>query len=180
MLELDSKVRSSFGRHRHVGETVLLLPGQWYFGDTGATLKTLLGSCVAIAVWHPGKGIGGMCHSLLPTRHRDFHGHPDARFADEAMALMLHEIHRHHTHPHDYHAHLYGGADVIPDDAMVKFNVGERNVQKAWELLDQHGFQLQTVDVGGDDSRHVSIDLSNGRVALRRGSARRSSGRAHA
>ena len=44
-----------------------LLPGQWAFVRAGA-LKTLLGSCVSILVWHRERGFGGMCHYLLPER----------------------------------------------------------------------------------------------------------------
>ncbi|MEY2842592.1 MAG: hypothetical protein RI920_629 [Pseudomonadota bacterium] len=167
MLELDSTPQ--FKPRRHSGETVFLLPGQWYFGATGATVKTLLGSCIAVTLWHPKKGLGGMCHFLLPTRPRQADGTLDGRFGDEAVKLLVSEIQRSRTRTQDYEVHIYGGADTMPDDAKVKFAIGERNVEKAWELVDQHGFQLQCVDVGGNDPRHVTIDLSSGQVSLRRG-----------
>jgi chemotaxis protein CheD len=171
MLELDSKPAPPPRARRHTGETVFLLPGQWYFGATGATVKTLLGSCIAITLWHPAKGLGGMCHFLLPTRARAPDGSLDGRFGDEAMTLLTHEIKRARTHCSDYEVHLYGGADTMPDEAKVKFAIGERNVEKAWALIDQYGFQLQCVDVGGNEPRHVSIDLSSGQVSLRRGNS---------
>ena len=169
MLELDSTPRPQVRPRRHAGETVFLLPGQWYFGSTGATLKTLLGSCIAVTLWHPGKGIGGMCHFLLPTRPRATDGSLDGRFGDEAITLLVNEVKRHRTRPQDYEVHLYGGADTMPEELKVKFNIGERNVEQAWALIDQHGFQLQAVDVGGNEPRHVTIDLSSGQVSLRRG-----------
>ncbi len=168
MLELDQapvKIRPG----RHTGEVVFLLPGQWYFGSTGATVKTLLGSCIAITLWHPRKGLGGMCHYLLPSRPRPADGVLDGRFGDEAMALLLDEVRRTRTTPKDYEVHIYGGADTMPDEVKVKFAIGERNVEKAMDLVDRHGFQLQCVDVGGNEPRHVGIDLSSGQVSLRRG-----------
>lgn len=167
MLELDSPTRpTSRPRTR---DRVFLLPGQWYFGRQSAVIKTLLGSCVAITLWHPARRMGGMCHFLLPARARGA-GHAfDGRFGDEAVHLLLGEIDKTGTAPSEYEAQLYGGADTMPDQARVKFNIGERNVEKAWELIDRHGFQLQAVDVGGNDPRSISLDLFCGSVVLRRG-----------
>lgn len=169
MLELDSKGPARLKHHS--GEKVFLLPGQWYFGHTGATVKTLLGSCIAVTLWHPRRHMGGMCHFLLPSRLRTPDGLLDGRFGDEAMHLLAHEIKRTGTKTNDYEVHLYGGADTMPDEAKVKFNIGERNVEKAWELIDKYGFQLQCVDVGGNEPRNVTIDLTNGQVVLKRGNA---------
>ncbi|MBI5926036.1 MAG: chemotaxis protein CheD [Aquabacterium sp.] len=167
MLELDSKGPARIKHHS--GEKVFLLPGQWYFGHTGATVKTLLGSCIAVTLWHPKRHMGGMCHFLLPTRPRTPDGSLDGRFGDEAVELLAHEIKKSGTKTQDYEVHLYGGADTMPDQAKVKFNIGERNVEKAWEIIDKYGFQLQCVDVGGNEPRNVTIDLTNGQVVLRRG-----------
>ncbi|MFT3858507.1 MAG: chemotaxis protein CheD [Aquabacterium sp.] len=167
MLELDSKGPARL-RH-HSGERVFLLPGQWYFGATGATIKTLLGSCVAITLWHPRRHLGGMCHFLLPSRNRHPNGVLDGRFGDEAIELLVREIRKTGTKTQDYEVHLYGGADTMPDEAKVKFNIGERNVERAWEFIDHFGFQLQCVDVGGNEPRNVTIDLTNGQVVLKRG-----------
>ena len=46
---------------------VFLLPGEFHFGDQDDRIITLLGSCVAITLWHPEKRIGGMCHYMLPS-----------------------------------------------------------------------------------------------------------------
>jgi hypothetical protein len=53
------------------------------------TLRTLLGSCVAITLWHPTRRIGGMCHFLLPERKRRTNEPPDGRYGDEAVAEMV-------------------------------------------------------------------------------------------
>jgi chemotaxis protein CheD len=169
MLELDSKAQARL--RRHSGEQVFLLPGQWYFGATGATVKTLLGSCIAITLWNPRRHFGGMCHFLLPTRPRRPEGVLDGRFGDEALELLVREIKKTGTKTQDYEVHLYGGADTMPEDAKLKFNIGERNVEQAWALIDQYGFQLQCVDVGGNEPRNVTIDLSHGQVVLKRGHA---------
>ena len=47
---------------------VFLQPGEFHFGHARTRIKTILGSCVAITMWHPILRIGGMCHYLLPAR----------------------------------------------------------------------------------------------------------------
>ena len=37
------------------GQKLFLMPGQWYFGGKASELRTLLGSCVAVTLWHPAK-----------------------------------------------------------------------------------------------------------------------------
>ena len=154
------------------GQHVVLMPGQLHFGQAAASLRTLLGSCVAVTLWHPERRIGGMCHFLLPARNGRAGEAPDGRYGDDALDAMVKALRRAGTDPRDYHAHLYGGADTMPDGLQVKFNVGERNIEKGWSLIDQHGFQLQGVDVGEDVPRTVSLTLATGEVEMRRGTGK--------
>ena len=41
---------------------VVLGPGDLYFGRGEHQVRTLLGSCVGITLWHPRAYLGGMCH----------------------------------------------------------------------------------------------------------------------
>lgn len=69
---------------------IFLQPGEFYFGDRETRLRTILGSCVAITLWHPRLRIGGMCHYLLPMRrgHHD-EAELDGRYADDSLTLRL-------------------------------------------------------------------------------------------
>ena len=49
---------------------IFLQPGEFYFGEGKTRIRTLLGSCVAITLWHPRLHIGGMSHYMLPSRPR--------------------------------------------------------------------------------------------------------------
>ena len=44
---------------------LVLQPGEWFFGQSPNRISTLLGSCVAVTVWHPILRCGGLCHSDL-------------------------------------------------------------------------------------------------------------------
>jgi chemotaxis protein CheD len=151
------------------GEALMLMPGQMHFGAQAASLRTLLGSCVAITLWHPARRIGGMCHYLLPSRTRKAGDELDGRYGDEAIEAMLRQIKLSGTTAADYVAHLYGGADTMPEGTPLKFNVGERNIEFGWSLIDRHGFQLEGVDVGEDVPRTVTLTLATGEVHMKRG-----------
>lgn len=153
------------------GQALMLMPGQLHFSNRVASLSTLLGSCVAITLWHPVRRLGGMCHYLLPSRKRTADQRLDGRYGDEAVERLLALLTQLGTRPQEYVAHLYGGADAMPDSSGVKFNVGERNIEMGWQLIDRCGFQLEGVDVGDQVPRSVRLVLANGEVAVRRGGA---------
>jgi chemotaxis protein CheD len=150
-------------------QPVHLLAGQVYLGRKAASVRTLLGSCVAVTLWSPLHGVGGMCHFLLPTRQRRGGEPADARFGDEALGWMVESLRRAGLPLQAFEAHLYGGADTLPDNTGHQFNVGERNIEQGWTLIEQHGFTLQGVDVGDHVPRQVSMDLRSGEVLCRRG-----------
>jgi chemotaxis protein CheD len=153
-----------------MGQSLVLMPGQMYFGGRAASMRTLLGSCVAITLWHPAKRIGGMCHFLLPKRERKPDDRLDGRYGDEAVEGMMKMLQLTGTDPKEYVAHLYGGADTMPERGGVRFNIGERNIEQGWSLIDKYGFQLDGVDVGEDIPRTVTLTLACGTVDMRRGS----------
>ncbi|MDX1678888.1 MAG: chemotaxis protein CheD, partial [Arsukibacterium sp.] len=66
---------------------IFLQPGEFYFADEPCCIRTILGSCVAITMWHPRLKIGGMGHCMLPSRK----GNSDtlsAKYEDEAMQMF--------------------------------------------------------------------------------------------
>lgn len=151
------------------GQALHLLAGQVFLGQSAASVRTLLGSCVGVTLWSPQHRVGGMCHFLLPTRTRRDGEPADARFGDEALAWMVDALRRAGLPPQAFEAHLYGGADTLPDNTGSRFNVGERNIEQGWTLIEQYGFTLQGVDVGDHVPRQVLLDLRSGEVVCRRG-----------
>lgn len=155
--------------HARRGENLMLMPGELSFGGNALRMRTLLGSCVAITVWHPERHIGGMCHYLLPSRRRLADAPLEGRFGDEALELLVRAMRRSGANPGEFQAHLYGGADTMPDHAETKFNIGERNIEAGWTMIDAYGFSLCGVDVGDNVPRTVTLHLPSGEVEMRRG-----------
>ena len=154
---------------------IFLQPGEFYFGEEKTRIRTLLGSCVAISLWHPRLRIGGMCHYMLPHRpHRRGDEPLDGRYADEAMHLFLCELRRSGTLPAEYHVKLFGGGQMFQPapGASRHANISERNMEAGRALIVQHGFRSLAQDLGGEGHRNVILDLWSGDVWLKRAGAR--------
>lgn len=150
---------------------VFLQPGEFYFGDEKTRIRTLLGSCVAISLWHPRLRIGGMCHYMLPHRPNGYHGEPlDGRYAEEAMHMFMRELQRSGTATGDYQVKLFGGGQMFPARSQVNRHSGisQRNMEAGRELVVRHGFSLRAHDMGGEGHRNVILDLWSGDVWLKR------------
>ncbi|MCS6983873.1 MAG: chemotaxis protein CheD [Leptospiraceae bacterium] len=147
---------------------IFLQPGEFYWGSSDTRIKTLLGSCVALTVWHPRLLVGGMSHSLLPTRGKETSTDElSARYLDEAFELFLKEIRKIPANPADFQVKLFGGGDMFRHITKSGLNIGEKNIQMAHKLIAQHGFQLVAEHVGGSGHRNIIFDLWSGDVWLR-------------
>ena len=139
---------------------IFLAPGEFYFGDRDTRIRTLLGSCVAITLWHPALKIGGMYHYMLPTRGKVC---ADARaqgYPNEAIRLFLKEIAAAETLPSQYEVKLFGGGEQFPEiERWVAETVPQRNC---------HGFRIKTEDLGETGHGNLIFDIWNGNVWMRK------------
>ena len=146
-------------------EEVFLQPGEYYFGDHNTRVKTLLGSCVALTLWHPYLLIGGMCHFLLPTRIKEAAWTPNGKYADEVIQLLLAEIKGKNTRPQEYEAKLFGGGNMFPGlKSKYEKHIGRKNVEAGCQLIEHHGMQYRASDLGGEFHRNIIFDIWNGHV----------------
>jgi len=150
---------------------IFLQPGDFYFGDSETRIRTLLGSCVAITLWHPSRHIGGMTHCLLPGTGRvvSADGY-DGRYVDEALPWLLREAVRNGTRPAEYQFKLFGGGDMFAKSGTSNdMGIGRKNALRAIDLLSGMGLSVLTHDIGGTTSRSLIFDVSTGDVWVRRG-----------
>jgi chemotaxis protein CheD len=150
---------------------VFLQPGEFYFGEEKTRIRTLLGSCVAITLWHPRLRIGGMAHYMLPSRPGLAKGQPlDGRYAEEVLWMFQRELQSTRTRSSEYQVKLFGGGRMFAHVQKAKrhVDVSDRNVVVGRELMSQHGFRIVAEDLGGDGHRSVVFDLWSGDVWLKK------------
>lgn len=148
---------------------VTIAPGDFYFGRGNCRISTLLGSCVAVALWHPKRHVGGMCHFLLPSRNgRKETAKLDGRYGEEAVELFMQELRCTKTQPHEYCVRVFGGGDMFPRQTRNATNdIGSRNIEAARQLLAHHGFAIVAEDLGGPIYRSIVLDLESGDIWIR-------------
>ncbi|MFA5626671.1 MAG: hypothetical protein WCX90_07245 [Thiohalomonadaceae bacterium] len=158
---------------------IFLQPGEFYFGERDTRIRTLLGSCISITVWHPRLLIGGMCHYMLPTRGKKRVDTLDGRYGDEALELILREIRAAGTSPAEYEVKLFGGSNMFTGshccgiDCCDPFtsschDISSRNRRSASLLVERHGFTIRAENLGGTQPHNILFDLWSGHVWLKR------------
>jgi len=161
---------------------IFLQPGDFYFGDMNTRIRTLLGSCVSITMWHPTKLIGGMCHYMLPSREKTSVTSLDGRYANEAMQMFTQEIRTAKTRPSEYMVKLFGAGNMFPgikkkkqcdpngcvDSINACMNISCKNMTIARALVASHGFVVAAEDLGGNSHRQIVFDINNGHVWVRK------------
>ncbi len=154
----------------HVLE-IFLQPGDLYFGDRDTRIRTVLGSCVSLTVWHAELLVGGMCHYMLPNRKLEQRGIRteglDGRYADEAIELLVREIDATGAPHREFEVKMFGGGNMFPDRKVRTDHVGKKNVEMARALVRKHGFNCVAEHLGGDGHRNVIFDIWNGNVWMK-------------
>ena len=148
---------------------IFLQPGDFYFGDSKTRIRTLLGSCVAITIWHPRHRIGGMCHYLLPVcKGKECGKTLDGRYAHDAMKLFVREMEKAGGRAPEYEAKMFGGGNQFPESPNVcPINVSNQNIHMGRQLLVNHGFNIKAEHLGGTGHRNVIFDVWSGEVWLK-------------
>lgn len=146
---------------------VFLQPGEFFVGGAEFRVRTLLGSCVSMTLWHPGRQIGAMSHFLLARRARPA-ATPDGRYGEDALALMCSGLVAQGVDPRQCVAKLFGGADMfgaVP--AAREFHIGRNNGEAARAMLEARGIPVRAEHLFGAGHRQVLFDIKDGDVWVR-------------
>src|ERR1035437_2343746 len=106
VMQLHGDFRSHDSKSLGLDESaieIFLDPGEYFVGDARFKVRTLLGSCASMVLWHPRMQYGAMSHFLLSTRKtgeaRSNVGSDavkprqlEGKYADEALELMMREL----------------------------------------------------------------------------------------
>lgn len=151
-----------------------LLAGEWALASGGdGPLNSLLGSCVAVALWHREAGVATACHAVLPTRRNTSApagGWAEAHFLDEALPLMVDALRVRGLKPQDCEASLVGGASLIAAFAPGRGGVpavGAQNASEAQRLAQSLGLRVVNQALGGTQPRQLSLDARTGALLVR-------------
>jgi chemotaxis protein CheD len=144
---------------------IFLQPGEYFVGDASHRVRTLLGSCVSIMLWHPRLQIGAMSHFLLGSSSRGSGTELDARYGEDVMCLMLRELERNKIVLAECRGKIFGGANMFPEQMRSTADcVGTKNGKLARALLQSHAIPVVSESLFGVGHRQILFDISNGDV----------------
>jgi chemotaxis protein CheD len=150
---------------KHKAKEIFLQPGEYFVGNAEYRVRTVLGSCVSITIWHRRLQTGAMSHFLSPTRGRAKAVPPDGRYADEALWLMLHELALREVPQTQCEAKIFGGGNMFPmHGSRNRMKVGENNGHAARTLLTACGIPIVSESLFGEGHRHIIFDIRTGDV----------------
>jgi chemotaxis protein CheD len=145
---------------------VFLMPGDYFVGDERYRVRTLLGSCVSVTLWHPARRIGAMSHFLLPgTGHRKAHDKP-GMYGDDAMHLLLDGLARHDVEAGQCQAKIFGGGAMFPRNPKAR-DIGQQNGDFARQMLHKNGIHVVSESLFGEGHRQLIFTIRSGEVLSR-------------
>jgi chemotaxis protein CheD len=125
-------------------------------------LRTLLGSCVGLALYDPRRKVGGLAHVVLPQSSGG--GGPPGKFMDTAIPALLREMEALGGGALKPEARMAGGANMFK--TTVTNTVGRQNIEACDRLLDAHGIPVAGRHCGGEQGRRMMLDTSSGVVTI--------------
>jgi chemotaxis protein CheD len=149
---------------------IFLQPGEVMFAGEDTRLVTLLGSCVAITLWHPAKKLGGMCHFVLPQAYEGKQVQGDGRYAKEAVQMLQNAVSSAGLKAAELEIKLFGGGSMFSELRQLgdaAFSVPARNIAVAKHLIAQAGWNLVAEHTGGRGHRQLKFEINTGDVWLR-------------
>ncbi len=148
--------------------TLHVRPGAVEVAGPDTTLVTLgLGSCVAVVIHEPSRGMGALCHALLPEPIPGRPLAPRGRFASHAVPALVEKLEAAGALRSRLQAWIVGGATMFPVLVGDQESIGTRNIRAARSALEELGIPIVAEDVGGSHGRSVYFAVGDGTIEVR-------------
>lgn len=128
-----------------------------------------LGSCLGVAVHDPVACVGGLLHVMLPLSDID----PEKAdrnpfmFVDTGFPRLLVECFKTGAQKQRLEIRVAGGANSHDRGENDLFQIGRRNFIILRQLLWKNALLVTSCDVGGNNSRTMSLEIGTGKVTIK-------------
>ncbi|CAM5204213.1 chemotaxis protein CheD [Alishewanella longhuensis] len=150
---------------------IFLAPGEYWFGVAQQDeIVTVLGSCVAVVLWHPASCFLALSHYLLPVRpapHHDTMLSGMGYYGEQILPFLIKQAALNGITAATLKGAIIGGAESIATQALASpYRVGVNNVNFAQQFLFDVGIKIQQQDVGGIFARKLIVKAADGCVQI--------------
>ena len=142
-------------------------------GDILATYA--LGSCLGITLYDSVAKVGGMAHIMLPLSTGD-PGKAALKplmFVDTALPKLFIACYKAGAKKQRIIVKVAGGAAPLDTGRGDYFEIGKRNFIVLRKVLWKNGVLLKASDVGGKQSRTMTLNIATGEVTLKSNGVRK-------
>jgi chemotaxis protein CheD len=138
--------------------------GEIAVARTSGVLRTLLGSCLGLALYDRRFKVAGLGHIVLPTSLG--RTATPGKFADTAVPAMIRQMQELVVEERlKLHARIAGGANMFIN-ADSSNTIGVQNVQAVERLLDELRIPIIGRHCGGEQGRRMMLDAATGIVTI--------------
>ena len=136
--------------------------GEMSVARHGQKLRTLLGSCIGLALYDQRRKVGGLVHVVLPRAS----GPTDrpGKFANTAIPALIAEMRKVADSELKLKAKIAGGASMFA--SMPSVTIGLQNIEACERLLDEWKIPIVGKHCGGSQGRRMSLHTEDGRVVI--------------
>lgn len=125
-------------------------------------LRTLLGSCVGLALYDHRSRTGGMAHIVLPSSNGV--SAPIGKYADTAIPELIRQMIQLGGKSSHFSAKIAGGANMFA--TTTQRSIGDQNLAAVRELLQQMMIPMSGSHCGGTQGRRMALNVSTGEVIV--------------
>ncbi len=134
-------------------KTHFLYPGAIFASTSHYTINTVLGSCVAVCLYDPVMRSGGMNHFMLPLWNGQ--GLAAPKYGNIAMEKLVEKMVSFGCHKRNLVAKVFGGGEVLQTKGNHQFNIGQKNINIAFEWLEKAKIIVKANSTGGELGRKI-------------------------
>ena len=136
--------------------------GEMAVASTDGLLRTLLGSCIGLALYDRRRRIAGLAHIVLP----DSRGKTEtpAKFVDTAVPALIRDMQALTDEPLRLSARIAGGANMFAASGARR--IGDLNVEAGEALLRELKTPIVGRHSGGTKGRRMTLDVATGVIRI--------------
>ncbi len=143
-------------------QTPAIRMGEMAVAQSEGVLRTLLGSCIGLALYDRRQRVAGIAHIVLP----DSRGNTETpgKFVDTALPALCAAMEELAGIPLKLVARLAGGANMFATDAARR--IGDQNIEAAEALLKTLRIPVVGRHCGGTQGRRMTMDVATGAITI--------------
>jgi chemotaxis protein CheD len=151
-------------------EVVEIFPGEYHATASSRIISTVLGSCVAVALFDRTQPIAGMNHFMLPgdLQGERIYATGSGKYGMYAMELLINDMIKLGGKKANFVAKVFGGGSVLRSVSGFTGSIPEGNIKFSLTYLKQENIPIATSDVGGTTGRRVLYFTGDHKVLVRK------------